>query len=327
MENVVQNVDVLDQRAEGCGSQVPIHVLGQHEAVGQDADTLSPTECRIYVPPHVRHLLRRDPSEEKLQLRGHRIPLVGRWELPLAHLFFPSTSFTGLQSQPLQKLLHSSLSYSILLLHVGPLRPIRSMIHVFISAVCAVRSRFSSNSHRANRRKASELDSGDRADDKPVLKEYVTTVTSRRKTLRRFYHIFLALPMQFQPIHVLVVSHKKGLKKPCSMQVGVAAGTVLPESEQDYFQTPYGIGHLPRAQETTSHGTQGFLARPHTILRHHSSAKKSGSSIGRHDWDWESVDQPQRRGLWGNGFQLSLENAFACIYLHLCKTVAMIPWL
>lgn len=112
------------------------------------------------------------------------------------------------------------------------------MIHVFISAVCAVRSRFSSNSHRANRRKASELDSGDRADDKPVLKEYVTTVTSRRKTLRRFYHIFLALPMQFQPIHVLVVSHKKGLKKPCSMQVGVAAGTLLPESEQDYFQTP-----------------------------------------------------------------------------------------
>ena len=93
------------------------------------------------------------------------------------------------------------------------------------------------------------------------------------------------------------------------------------------FRPPYGIGHLPRAQETTSHGTQGFLARPHTILRHHSSAKKSGSSIGRHDWDWESVDQPQRRGLWGNGFQLSLENAFACIYMHLCKTVAMIPWL
>ena len=51
--------------------------------------------------------------------------------------------------------------------------------------------------------------------------------------------------MQFQPIDVLVVSHKKGLKKTmscaqpaampqelASLQVGVAAGTVLPEQDR-----------------------------------------------------------------------------------------------
>ena len=88
VENVVQNVDILDHQrchwhAKSCCSQVPIHVLGQHEAVGQDAGTLSTKECGVHVP-HVQHLLRRDPSEEKLQLTRHRIRLVGRWKLPLA---------------------------------------------------------------------------------------------------------------------------------------------------------------------------------------------------------------------------------------------------
>ena len=101
VENVVQNVDVLDHQrchghAKSCCSQVPIHVLGQHEAVGQDAGTLSTKECGVHVP-HVQHLLRRDPSEEKLQLTRHRIRLVGRWEFPFALLALSIRLRTGLQ--------------------------------------------------------------------------------------------------------------------------------------------------------------------------------------------------------------------------------------
>ena len=55
VQDVMQNVDILDHEpchwhSEECGGKVPIHILRKHEAVCQDASTLTAEQSGVHVP-------------------------------------------------------------------------------------------------------------------------------------------------------------------------------------------------------------------------------------------------------------------------------------